>query len=168
MLAWSWSGEGPLLGHRLLLVSSQNRRWLGITLGPLIRGYFHSWGFPHDLSISSKLHQQISSCLGLGFQHMNLRRLGSFKDFPGGSEDKQSTCNAGEIRDKVSILESRRSSGGGHGHPLQYCCLENPMDRGGWLTTVHGVTKSWTRLRKLCRHTYAHSTEHFCGLGLVE
>ena len=82
---------------------------------------------------------------------MNLRRLGSFKDFPGGSEDKQSTCNAGEIRDKVSILELGRSPGGGHGHPLQYCCLENPEDRGAWWATVHGVTKCRTRLSTYSR-----------------
>ena len=37
-----------------------------------------------------------------------------------------------------------RSPGGGHGNPLHYSCLENPMDRGAWWATVHGVTKSWT------------------------
>ena len=41
---------------------------------------------------------------------------------------------------------SGRSPGGGNGNPLQYSCLENPMDRGGWWASVHGVTKSWTRL----------------------
>ena len=41
---------------------------------------------------------------------------------------------------------SRRSPGGGHGNPLQYPCLENPMDRGAWRATVQGVEKSWTRL----------------------
>ena len=39
--------------------------------------------------------------------------------------------------------------GEGHGNPLQYSCLENPVDRGAWLATVHGVTKSWTRLKQL-------------------
>ena len=39
--------------------------------------------------------------------------------------------------------------GEGHGNPLQYSCLENPVDRGAWLATVHGVTKSWTRLKRL-------------------
>ena len=41
---------------------------------------------------------------------------------------------------------SGRSPGGGHGNPLQYSCLKNPMDRGAWQATVHGVSKSWTRL----------------------
>ena len=40
-----------------------------------------------------------------------------------------------------------RSPGGGHSNPFQYSCLENPMDRGAWWATVHGVTKSWTRLK---------------------
>ena len=51
--------------------------------------------------------------------------------------------NAG---DSGSIPGSERSPGEGHGNPLQYSCLENPMDRGAWRATVHGVTKSWTRL----------------------
>ena len=61
--------------------------------------------------------------------------------FPGGSDGKESTYNAG---DPGSIPESGRSSGGGHSNPLQYSCLENSMDRGTWQATVHGVTKSWT------------------------
>ena len=48
--------------------------------------------------------------------------------------------------DPGSILGSGRSPGEGNGNPLQYSCLENPMDRGAWLATVHGVAKSWTRL----------------------
>ena len=61
--------------------------------------------------------------------------------FPGGSMGKESACNAG---DSDLIPGSGRSPGGGHGHPLQYSCLENPVDRGAWQTTVHGVAKSWT------------------------
>ena len=62
--------------------------------------------------------------------------------FPGGSDGKASACNAG---DPGSIPGSGRHSGEGNGNPLQYSCLENPMD-GAWLATVHGVTKSRTRL----------------------
>ena len=51
---------------------------------------------------------------------------------------------AGDIRDAVSIPESGRSLGGGHGNPLQYSCLENPIDRGAWWTTVHRVAKTWS------------------------
>ena len=48
--------------------------------------------------------------------------------------------------DTSLIPGSERSPGGGHGNPLQYSCLENPMVRGAWQATVHGVTKSWTWL----------------------
>ena len=61
--------------------------------------------------------------------------------FPGGSDGKESACNAG---DQDSIPGWGRSPGGGNGNPLQYSCLENPMDRGVWWATVHGVAKSRT------------------------
>ena len=50
----------------------------------------------------------------------------------------------GDTEDMGSIPLSGRSPGGGDGNPLQYSCLENPMDRGAWQATVHGVAKSWT------------------------
>ena len=59
---------------------------------------------------------------------------------------KESACNAGVTGDAGLIPESGRFPGGGHGNPLQYFCLENPMDRGAWQATVHGVTKSQTQL----------------------
>ena len=61
-------------------------------------------------------------------------------------EIKNLPDNVGDIRDPGSMPGSRRSPGGGHGNPLQYSCLENPMDRGAWWATVHGVTKRWTGL----------------------
>ena len=56
------------------------------------------------------------------------------------------SASAGGMRDAGSIPGSGRS-GGGHGNPLQYSCLGNPMDRGAWWATVHGVAKSWTQLK---------------------
>ena len=67
---------------------------------------------------------------------------------------KNLPVNAGDIRDLGSIPGLGRSPGGGHGNPLQYSCLENPMDRGAWRATVHGVAKSWTRLKGLSIHNY--------------
>ena len=64
--------------------------------------------------------------------------------FPGASAVKNPHANAG---DAGSIPGLGRSPGGGHGNPLQYSYLENPMDRGAWWATVHGVPKSWTQLR---------------------
>ena len=57
---------------------------------------------------------------------------------------KSLLANAGNIRDTGSIPGSGRSPGGGHGNPVQYPCLENPMDRGAWQATVHRVAKCQT------------------------
>ena len=62
-------------------------------------------------------------------------------DFPGGSNGKASTYNAGDLG---LIPGSGRSSGERNGNLLQYLCLENSMDRGVWQVTVHGVAKSQT------------------------
>ena len=61
--------------------------------------------------------------------------------FPGGSEVKASACNAG---DPGSIPGSGKFPGEGNGTPLQYSCLENPMDGGAWWATIHGVAESDT------------------------
>ena len=66
------------------------------------------------------------------------------RDVPsGGSDGKESACRAGDVG---LIPGLGRSSGEANGNPLQYSGLENSMDRGTWWATVHGVTKSWTRL----------------------
>ena len=57
---------------------------------------------------------------------------------------KNPPTRAGEVRDVGSIPGSERSPGGGHGNPLQYSCLENPMDSGSWQAAVLRVTESWT------------------------
>ena len=62
---------------------------------------------------------------------------------------KKPPANARDVRDVGSIPGSGRGPGGGHGNPLQYSCLENPMDRGAWRTTVQRVAKSRTRLKRL-------------------
>ena len=63
--------------------------------------------------------------------------------FPGGSDGKESACNAGN---PGLILGSGRCPGEVNGHPLHYSCLENPKDKGAWWAIVHGVAKSWTQL----------------------
>ena len=60
---------------------------------------------------------------------------------PGGSDGKASACNVGDLG---SIPGLERSSGEANGNPLQYPCLENPMDGGALYVTIHGVAKSWT------------------------
>ena len=68
--------------------------------------------------------------------------------------------NLQETWDTGLIPESGRSPGEGHGNPLQYSCLENPMDRGAWWATVHSVAKSWTWLTRLSTHP-----DHYKELG---
>ena len=66
-----------------------------------------------------------------------------FLSFPGGSDEKEYACNAGDLG---SISGLRTSLGRGHGNPLQYFGLETPIDRGAWRGAVPGVTKSHTQL----------------------
>ena len=65
---------------------------------------------------------------------------------------KNPSASARDVRDEGSSPGSGRFPGGGHGNPLQYSCLENPMDRGAWRATVHRVTKSQTQLKRLSTH----------------
>ena len=74
---------------------------------------------------------------------------------------KNPPANAGDLG---SIPGSRRSSGGGHSNPLQYSCLENPMDRGAWWATVHGVTKSQTQLKQISMQHVLSFTQESMGL----
>ena len=70
---------------------------------------------------------------------------------------KNPPANVGDAGDVGSTPGSRRSPGGGNGNPLQYSCLENPMDRGVWQATVHGVVKSQTQLF-VCTHAHTHTS----------
>ena len=72
---------------------------------------------------------------------------------------KNLPANARDISDAGSIPRSGKSPGEGHDNPLQYSCLENPMDREAWWATVHRVTKSQTRLKQL-------STWHIVNWGI--
>ena len=65
---------------------------------------------------------------------------------PGGTVVKNPPSDVADAGDLDSIPGSGKYPGGGDGHPLQYSCLESPMGRGTWWATVHGATKSWTKL----------------------
>ena len=97
------------------------------------------------------------------------------RGFPVALVVKSPPAKAGDIRHKGSIPGWERSPGGGHSTPLQYSCLENPMDRGAWRATVHGVTKSRNQLSARnnqqrpslpCLHPSIPSTS-FCPKGLL-
>ena len=81
---------------------------------------------------------------------------------PGGLVVKNPPVNAGDARDSVTTSGSGRSIGGRNGNPLQYFYLENPMDRGLWKATVHGVSKSNPK-----EHAYTERMNSFCSVRLA-
>ena len=117
------------------------------------------WGYPEKQRISTQLVKKI---------HLQCRRpwfnswvkkicwrrdrppTPVFLDFPDGSDGKESTCSAGNLR---SIPELGSYPGGGHGNPLQYSCLENPMDKGAWWVTIQGLQRVRHQLKGLSMHT---------------
>ena len=75
---------------------------------------------------------------------------------------KNPPANIGDTRDAGSIPGSGRSPGVGNGNPLHYYCLQNPMDKGAWQTTVHGVTKELD----MTEHTHTHTHTYILILKL--
>ena len=119
----------------------------------IISSDWGSWGF---LNFSNHESQflffspfAVSSKLVFFFFNWSIADFG----LPRWLSGKESTCRAGDSGDLCLIPGSGRSPGGGHGNPLQYSCLGNPMDRGAWRATAHKVPKSWTRLKRLSTHT---------------
>ena len=108
----------------------------------------HPWDFPGK-STGVGCHCLLrSSLLGyLNQQYLWATLWGFLRSsqwlFPGGSDGKESACNA---RDPGSIPGSQRSLGEGNGNPLQFSCLENSTDTGAWQAIVHGVAKHQTQL----------------------
>ena len=72
---------------------------------------------------------------------------------------KNPPASSGNIRDIDSVPQWGGFPRGGHGNPLQYFCLENPMDRGAWWATVHRVAKNWTRLKQFSTHACSSSVK---------
>ena len=108
--------------------------------------------------VSHSMNVQLESILEFtSFSNYPLSILLPFDPFTSWSPQvvlvvKSPAANAGDLRDVSLISGSRRSPGGGQHNPLQYSCLENPMDRGAWRATVHGLAKSWTWLEQLSTH----------------
>ena len=115
-----YSKPGLPVHHQLPEFTQTRVHWVGDAIQP-----------SHPLSPSPPLTLNLSQDQGL-----------FLRGFPGGSDSKESACNA---RDLGSFPGSGRSPGEGNGYPLQYSCLENSMDRGTWQATVLEVTKSRTQ-----------------------
>ena len=109
----------------------------------------HSWTcrfLPRSGYCKQCCNEHWSTCVFLNYDFLRVYGLSQWLS------SKESACNAGAKGDLGQIPGAERSPGGGHGNPLQYSCLENPMDRGGWQATVHRVTKCQTRLKRLSMH----------------
>ena len=101
-----------------------------------------------------------------------------YTGFPGEVSDKEPACQCSRCWRHGFDPWVRKIPGGGHGNPLQYSCLENPMDRGGQWATVHTVAKSWKPLKWLSIHarsilhtqfwTFINKTEDFAGSPVVK
>ena len=79
---------------------------------------------------------------------------------------KNTPANTGDITETGSIPGLGRSPGGGHGNPLQYSCLENPMDRGAWQVRDHSIAKNWTQLKRLSTPgCYSYVSYGNCGFN---
>ena len=134
---WCWerlkAGEGDDRGWDGWMASPTHWIWVGVNSG--------SWwwtGRPGVLQSmgSQRVRHDWAAVL-------SWTEDGCTLGFPGGSDGKESACSAEE---PGSIPGSGRSSGEGNSNPLQYCCLENSMDREAWWATVHGVAKCQTWL----------------------
>ena len=93
--------------------------------------------------IKASIHQKSIHQSTLLYLLLHLSSSHLFYGRPGGSDDKESACNA---EDLGSIPGFKRSTGEGKGYPLQCSCLGNSIDRGAWWATVHGIAKSCTQL----------------------
>ena len=130
----NWSTRGGWVeGHKLFVFHELQLWFLKGTLNPIVRlsQMCFTWYLWSPMPMPKK--EIIIS-------------FNSKSGFPGGSAVKNPPANAGDTRDVVSIPGSGRSPGEGNGNPLQYSCLENPLDTGAWWVTVHGVTKRLTWL----------------------
>ena len=153
MLKWRWSSLWPGEAHRLVrrgssIVTSMVQ-WHAWELGPRPHSLGTPWLYPAVDSVPCLVLPVIGPLqerLWWPFLLQVIDISGSPKTtasalqgFPGGSEVKASACNAGDLGSTPGL---GRSPGEGNGNPLQYSCLENPMDGGAWWATAHGVSKS--------------------------
>ena len=111
-----------------------------------LAGYY----FNNQLGLDKRSFFEFSSVTAEYYQEVLSQESNYYLAYPYDKADFNKTLDkAGDLAEDAGdamglILGSGRSPGGGHGNPLQYSCLENPMDRGAWWATVHGVTKSRT------------------------
>ena len=105
---------------------------------------------------------KVASCMGVTV--IRDSAFGSSSGLPRWLSGKESACNAGDAH---SVPGLGRPPGEGNGNPLQYSCLGNPMDRGAWWATVHGVKKESDTTERL-NNNWTQLSLHSCGLGQMQ
>ena len=135
--------KSHLTGKTMMLRKTEVRRRRenedGIT-NPMDVGLSKLWKMVKDREVWCAIVHEVSKCqTWLRGWTTTLHIVPCMYNFPGGSDGKEFVCNAGDLS---SIPGSGRLPGEGNGNPLQYSCLGNPMDKGVWQATAHGVAKS--------------------------
>ena len=134
---WSWDFSAGILNLRPVQPS-----W---TQFLFISKYISSHFFFHFYFVRTFKIQSLSNYQVYNYSWI-IYPLYIYNGFPGGSGVKNTPANTGDSGDASLIPGLGRSPGGGRDNSLQYSCQRNPMERGAWQATVHGVTKSWTQL----------------------
>ena len=135
-----------LVTHVELFLWHIERKSLIDAESPLAQMSENAWSrtstvIPHLFSTSFPLN---SSCLFCFLNNSFMREINILRSkgvFPGGTSGEEMACHCRRQEMQVQSLGWEDSPGGGHGNPFQYSCLENPMDRGAWRATVHGVAR---------------------------
>ena len=137
--------------HFLLLLAMLHvHAWLCSKKGHWIC-WFASDKWPAEVVFSNMWEWKKNHPLSvMGIYH----RIYYLQGFPGSTSVKELSTKAGDTKYTGSIHGLGRSPGGGHGHPLQYSYLQNPVDRGVWRAAVRRVTKSLTLLKGLSTHVH--------------
>ena len=127
----------------LLRIFIKNECWI-------LSGFLHQLIWSYDFSFFSTLMWLITL---INFKMLTKTCISGIKGFLGGTSGKEPACQCRRCKRHGFSPWVGKIPWGGHGNPLQYSCLENPLDRGAWRATVHGVAKSQTRLSDWAQHS---------------
>ena len=158
-LWWAWGFPADARGTELAYQCRRHKRhWFNPWVGKI--PWSRSWQ-PTPVFLPGESHGQrsLEGYSPWGHKESDTTEwrsinTGNLKWFLWWLSSKESTCKAGDLGSSPGL---GKSPGGGHGNPLQYSHLENPMGRGAWKATVHGVAKSWTRLKRQHAHMHARN-----------